>query len=121
MPILNPYPSGFISRFAFAAIGAAMLAAWAGTVLADEASGNPADGLAFAKGHCAECHLVEGDWQDIAKPYPPAFAQIAADPKYTDLSLRVFLRTPHLNMPDFILTERETADVVAYIISLKSN
>ena len=45
----------------------------------------------------------------------PAFQTIANDPAVTALSLRVFLRTPHKNMPDLVLTETETDDVIGYI------
>ena len=33
--------------------------------------------------------------------------------------LRVFLRTPHRDMPNFILAEEETDNIIAYIHSLK--
>lgn len=100
-------------------VSLAMFVALPGLTFAGEITGDPSAGLVFAQGHCASCHLVEGDWQDVANPFPPPFAKIAGDPKFTELSLKVFLRTPHKNMPDFILTDEETADVVAYILSLK--
>ena len=40
-------------------------------------------------------------------------------PSATALSLRVFLQTPHVRMPDFQLSNNEIDDVVAYILSLK--
>jgi hypothetical protein len=33
----------------------------------------------------------------------------------------VFLRSPHRNMPNLILSEAESDDVIAYILSLKKN
>jgi hypothetical protein len=38
----------------------------------------------------------------------------------TETSLRVFLRTPHTRMPDFILSRAETDDVISYILSLRA-
>lgn len=37
----------------------------------------------------------------------------------TALSLQAFLTTPHPTMPNIILSPKETADVVAYILSLR--
>ena len=48
------------------------------------------------------------------------FAEIADNSSYTEMALRVFLRTPHSEMPDFILTEDETANVISYILSMKN-
>ena len=45
---------------------------------------------------------------------------IADSPAKTALNLRVFLKSPHRNMPDLILNEIEIDSVIAYIQSLKS-
>jgi hypothetical protein len=34
------------------------------------------------------------------------------------MAIRVFLETPHPKMPNLVLMPEETADVVAYILSL---
>lgn len=81
--------------------------------------GDPQEGLEFAREHCADCHYVEQVWTGTSPFMAPAFADIAAEPRYTELALRVYLQTPHENMPDFILTEDETNKVIAYILSLK--
>jgi hypothetical protein len=49
----------------------------------------------------------------------PAFQDVADDSAMTSLALRVFLRSPHEWMPDLMLSETETDDVIAYILSLK--
>ncbi len=49
----------------------------------------------------------------------PSFQEVADDPAVTEVSLRVFLRTPHDDMPDYMLTPSETDDVISYILSLK--
>lgn len=66
---------------------------------------------------CAECHAVEGP---VPPPgQPPPFAAIASLPSTTELSLRAFLYSPHIRMPNLILTPGETADVIAFILSLR--
>ena len=35
--------------------------------------------------------------------------------------VRAFLQTPHSRMPDFSLSRTQADDVIAYILSLKSN
>ena len=46
--------------------------------------------------------------------------QTFADPAVTELSLRVFLQTPHRNMPNLQLSQKETDDVIGFILSLKA-
>ena len=81
--------------------------------------GSPAEGLKFARDNCAECHHVEPKEPLIVFSPAPPFIKVAADPKTTELSLRVFLLSSHIDMPNFILTEEQTDDLVAYILSLK--
>jgi hypothetical protein len=52
---------------------------------------------------------------------PPSFQSIADLPSTTGLSLKVFLRSPHRNMPNLLVSEAESDDVIAYILSLKKN
>jgi hypothetical protein len=49
----------------------------------------------------------------------PAFSAVAAMPSTTARSLNVFLRTSHPTMPNLMLTNTETEDVIAYILSLR--
>jgi mono/diheme cytochrome c family protein len=51
---------------------------------------------------------------------PPGFGAVADMPSQTVLSLRIFLQTPHGNMPRYQLTTNETDDVIAYILSLRA-
>jgi hypothetical protein len=37
----------------------------------------------------------------------------------TGLALAVFLRTPHRNMPNLIISDRDRDNVIAYILSLR--
>ena len=85
--------------------------------------GDAANGAALARSWCANCHVVgTGTGQTPpAGDAVPTFAAIAAMPSTTALSLRAFLQTPHGRMPDFSLSRTQADDVIAYILSLKSN
>ena len=65
---------------------------------------------------CTGCHAVEPTAQGF---FAADFAEIANTPSTTSLSLKVFLRTSHKNMPNFILKPDEADDIVAYILSLR--
>lgn len=70
---------------------------------------------------CSECHLV-GRADATPKNFTaPSFADIANMPSATLLSIKVFLRTPHANMPDIMLNESELDAIAEHIMSLKRN
>lgn len=103
-----------------AAITAAAVAGlWPAPAGAQDLPGDPLAGRDFVRETCIECHDVERDDDEMAAFYGPAFVDVANHTTTTETSLRVFLRTPHFEMPNFILTDRELDDVVAYILSLK--
>jgi mono/diheme cytochrome c family protein len=96
---------------------AALALMCANPVLA-QSTGNALAGHALARQWCASCHLIasgEGRTSDVA----PAFEAVARRPSTTQTSLRVFLQTPHRQMPNYTLTRQETDDVVAYILGLR--
>lgn len=68
---------------------------------------------------CANCHRIGPGGPGPATDAAPPFRAVAAMPSTTSMSLRVFLQTPHANMPDFRLSRAEIDDVVAYILSLR--
>jgi len=66
------------------------------------------------------CHVVGPEEEaprtlDIA----PAFRAVANTPGMTATALRVFLTSSHPKMPNLILERGQTADVIAYILSLR--
>ena len=67
----------------------------------------------------AQCHFVAETQPLIPRADAPPFDVIAADPAVTELCLRVFLQTPHRNMPDLQLSQKETDDVIGFILGLK--
>jgi mono/diheme cytochrome c family protein len=87
---------------------------------ARELPGDPVLGRGLALEACVECHEIEPGERNAILPDPPAFQNLADDPAMTVLALRVFLTTPHANMPGLILDDAEVDDVIAYIHSLKA-
>ena len=92
----------------------------AGVEAQDHLPGDLAQGQGLANDVCAECHNVEPQGTGPSMVGAPAFQEVADLPSTTELSLRVFLRTPHRVMPDLILSPQETDDVISYILSLRS-
>lgn len=102
----------FILAIAF--LIAAMPAAWAQADLGDVGRGHE-----LARNTCVACHRVEK--RQTAEKFVdvPSFQTIANNRSRTRLALLVFLKSPHANMPDIVLTEKEIDSVIAYIMSLK--
>ncbi len=96
------------------AAGALLLAAGSA-----RAEGDAATGRALAERWCANCHMTDPGQGSAAALGIPTFAAIAAMPSTTELSLRAFLRSPHVRMPDLHLTNQEVEDVSAYILGLR--
>jgi cytochrome c len=80
--------------------------------------GDPASGRRLAEAWCMECHAIGPKTVEGVRPGPD-FAAVANRPSTTPLSLNVFLRSNHDNMPNFILTRAQADDIVAYILTLK--
>ncbi|OYW61445.1 MAG: hypothetical protein B7Z40_18435 [Bosea sp. 12-68-7] len=100
-----------LAGLAFALVGMAGAAA--------QESGDARAGQAVASALCRPCHAIDGASRDAAR-VPPDFGAVADMPSQTALSLRVFLQTPHGNMPRYQLTPTETDDVIAYVLSLRA-
>lgn len=98
-----------------------MIAILAGTAVSAHAQdGNVAAGHVFAREACNTCHVVEAEPRAPRLiVVGPAFRKIANTRGMTATALRVFLKTSHPKMPNLILTPEETADVIAYILSLR--
>ncbi len=77
-----------------------------------------AAGSQLARIRCTGCHQVG---QRPQAGIAPSFVDVAATRGMTQLSIQVFLRTPHDHMPNYVLSEKQIADVAAYIISLRGN
>ena len=79
---------------------------------------NGATGEKLVKGECAACHAI-GEEAKSPEPKAPRFADVAAMPSTTELSLKVFLRSSHKNMPNIMLEPDEIDAAAAYILGLK--
>lgn len=89
--------------------------------LSDETlPGDPVAGRIFAERECRDCHDITREGGDYPLNAAPSFLDVATQRSTTALSLRVFLRSTHREMPDLILTTREQDDVIAYILSLRA-
>src|SRR6476659_6440252 len=100
----------------FSYVATAALSAAQPAALAQPLEGNPLRGRQIALTLCGSRHRVlpmtlpdTGD--------PPSFQSIADLPSTIALSLKVFLRSNHRNMPNLILSEAESDDVIAHILS----
>jgi len=82
-------------------------------------STDPAAGRRLAASLCVECHRI--DEKTPAKDEAskaPSFVDVARLPSTTELAIKVFLRSSHRQMPDFILTPYEIDSLSAYIVGL---
>jgi mono/diheme cytochrome c family protein len=83
-----------------------------------QTAGNPASGRQIATTVCAACHQVAADGKASAVG-APNFVDVANMPSTTALSLKVFLRSSHNRMPNFIIASSDTDDLIAYILGLR--
>ena len=105
-------------RLGRAATLACALAATGYSAAAQE--GDVAAGHAFAREACKLCHVVEpAEESPRILALAPAFRDSANTPGMTATALRVFLTSSHPKMPNLILKRGQTADVIAYILSLR--
>jgi len=101
---------------------AAALAAAIGSappVHAQSADPAAAAGADLAETLCKNCHAI-GDDPKAKRPNPaaPSFVDIAKMPSTTELSLKVFLRSSHKQMPNILLDADEIDSLAAYILGL---
>jgi mono/diheme cytochrome c family protein len=76
-------------------------------------------GEALAQSICAQCHAVRSGQMRSPDPMAPSFSNVAKWPGMTEAALRAWLQLSHRSMPNFVLDDNETNNVVAYILSLK--
>lgn len=81
--------------------------------------GNASNGKLLAVEICSECHNIGMSNDSQAAKSGPSFESIAALPSTTRMSLTAWFRSPHPSMPSIILTEKESSDIISYILELK--
>ncbi len=86
-----------------------------GAQLADTVS----DGHRLAEAWCKPCHAIEPHMAGFDRA--PSFEAIAKRHGTTALSLKVFLKTNHQNMPNLVIAPDQADALASYILSLKTN
>lgn len=96
------------------------LAAGAATSATPGNAQAPTEGARLAQAVCAGCHGVSAD-ANVPGPDPkaPHFVDVAAMPSTTALSVKVFLRSSHKDMPNIVLDDKEIDAISSYILDLR--
>lgn len=77
-------------------------------------------GRMLAEQQCSECHAVDQVDQLAPERQGASFYEIANTPGMTPLALSVWFKTPHREMPNFILPQQTQDDLIAFIESLRA-
>ena len=87
---------------------------------AQEVGGNSEVGRVYAREACSPCHAVTAEQRSQRTiAIAPDFQTIANTSGITATALRAFLQTPHPKMPNLILNPEQSADVIAFVLSLR--
>ena len=89
-------------------------------LIAVDGDRSPTSQCSTGRAVCSPCHAVSAEQaaqRTIA--IAPDFRTIANTPGMTATALRAFLHTPHPKMPNLILAPEQSADVIAFLLSLR--
>ena len=75
-------------------------------------------GHRLAEAWCKTCHSLDATSAGTSSRAPD-FVRIANRTSTTELSLKVFLRSNHRNMPNLIIAPDQADDLAQFILSLK--
>jgi cytochrome c len=78
------------------------------------------EGRRLAEAWCKPCHAIEPYMAGMSDQ-APSFAAIANRRGTTALSLKVFLKTNHQNMPNLVIAPDQAEALANYILCLKTN
>jgi cytochrome c len=78
------------------------------------------EGHRLAEALCKPCHAIEPHMTGFSSQ-APSFEAIANRHGTTVLSLKVFLKTVHEDMPDLVIAPDQAEALANYILSLKAN
>jgi cytochrome c553 len=73
----------------------------------------------LAERWCTTCHVVSPTQARATSTGAPTFTSIAARRSFSPDTLRAFLQTSHVRMPDLHLSRQEISDLTAHIESLR--
>lgn len=82
------------------------------------AANSTMEGHRLADAWCKPCHAIGPGVAGISDQ-APSFATIAKRHGTTALSLKVFLKTSHYNMPNLVIAPDQADALANYILSLK--
>jgi len=78
------------------------------------------EGHRIAEAWCKSCHAIEPHMTGLFDQ-APSFEAIANRRGTTALSLKVFLKTSHQNMPDLVIAPDQADALANYILSLRTD
>jgi cytochrome c len=84
------------------------------------AAAGVSEGHRLAEAWCETCHAIEPHMAGMSNQ-APSFEAIANRHGTTALSLKVFLKTSHQNMPNLVIAPDQADAIANYILSLKTN
>jgi cytochrome c len=108
----------FLARMTIPLLSAALLAAVTHEANAQQ-DGDVAGGRQLSETWCSSCHVIGPTTVHGTSNGVPTFVAVAGMKATTAMSLRVFLQTPHAQMPDLHLSRNEIDDLATYILSLR--
>ena len=76
-------------------------------------AGDPGAGAAYAKQYCSKCHAI-GETETSPEPKAPRFKDVAKTPGMIAPVLDVWLRRPHLYMPNIFVEADQIDNVIAF-------
>ena len=82
--------------------------------------GNATRAWKLAFGTCAVCHGVRNGGKSRSR-LAPTFSATANVKGMSAMALNVALLSSHRSMPNIVLDAQERADVIAFILTLKTN
>jgi mono/diheme cytochrome c family protein len=88
------------------------------TAMAQDDAARIALGRGTAETACAQCHQIDAKGKP-GSTGAPAFEAVANIRSMTELSVKVFLQSPHASMPMLHLSPAELDGLGAYIMSLR--
>jgi mono/diheme cytochrome c family protein len=101
--------------------GLLMMVTGASAFAANDSVGNPGFGKGLANPLCGDCHIVSPDQQFSGGRLGPNLVERARDPGITELALRSYMQTTHPVMPNIMLSQQQTDDIIAYLLTFKGS
>lgn len=86
--------------------------------LTDAAARDATEGEALARRLCAHCHMLPGQGEKQKPGDIPSFASVAARPGQSYETIVRWLQSRPTMMPDHHLSQDESFELAAYILSL---